>query len=41
MRAQQEYFLTSGSLTYNSPLDLNNLIDTGFAERAVGIIGKR
>lgn len=41
MRAQQDYFLTSGSLTYASALDLNNLIDTGFAERAVGIIGKR
>lgn len=41
MRAQQEYFLTSGSLTYSSELDLNGLIDTGFAERAVAIIGKR
>jgi NitT/TauT family transport system substrate-binding protein len=41
MRAQQEYFLTSGSLTYAAPLDLNNLIDTDFAERAVGIIGER
>ncbi|HEY8602533.1 MAG TPA: ABC transporter substrate-binding protein [Thermomicrobiales bacterium] len=41
MRAQQEYFLTSGSLTYNTALDLNNLIDTGFADRAVAIIGKK
>ena len=40
MRAQQDYFLTSGSLTYTSALDLNNLIATGFAERAVAIIGK-
>lgn len=41
MKAQQEYFLTSGSLTYNTALDLNNLIDTGFADRAVAIIGKK
>lgn len=40
MQAQQEYFLSSGSLTYTSPLDLNTLIDTGYADRAIGIVGK-
>ena len=41
MKAQQDYFLTTGSLTYKSELDLNNLIDTGFADRAVALIGKK
>lgn len=40
MAAQQTYFLSSGALTYKTPLDLKGVIDTTFAERAVAIIGK-
>lgn len=40
MQAQQEYFLASGALTYDAPLDLNTLVDTSHAERAVAIIGR-
>ncbi len=40
MRDQQAYFLSSGSLTYTAPIDVTSLTDTGFAERAVAIIGK-
>lgn len=40
MAAQQTYFLSSGALTYTTPLDLNTFIDTSFAARAVALIGK-
>jgi len=40
MAAQQTYFLTSGALTYQSPLDLNTFVDTSYAAAAVARIGK-
>ncbi len=40
MAAQQTYFLTSGALTYTSPLDLNTFVDTSYAAAAVARIGK-
>ena len=40
MRAQQDYFLTSGALTYTTPLDLATIIDPAFAARATALIGK-
>jgi NitT/TauT family transport system substrate-binding protein len=40
MAAQQTYFLSSGALTYQSPLDLNAFIDPSYAAAAVAIIGK-
>ena len=40
MVAQQDYFLTSGALTYTSPLDLNGFIDPSYAATAVAIIGR-
>lgn len=40
MQAQQRYFLGSGSLTYTDLLDLNTIVDPGYAERAVQMIGR-
>lgn len=40
MRAQQEYFLSSGALTYTDPVDLATIIDTTYVEGALKIIGK-
>ncbi len=39
MRAQQQYFLTTGALTYSTPIDLTTIVDTGYAERAVRLLG--
>jgi NitT/TauT family transport system substrate-binding protein len=40
MKAQQEYFLSSGSLTYTDPLDLATIVDTSYVEGALKIIGR-
>jgi ABC-type nitrate/sulfonate/bicarbonate transport system substrate-binding protein len=40
MRAQQTYFLGSGSLTYTDPIDLNTIIDNTYVEGALKIIGR-
>lgn len=40
MAAQQTYFLSSGALTYGSPLDLNTFVDPRYAAAAVAIIGR-
>ncbi len=40
MAAQQTYFLSSGALTYGSPLDLNGFIDPSYAAAAVAILGR-
>ncbi len=40
MKAQQEYFLSSGSLTYTDLIDLNTIVDNSYVEGALKIIGK-
>ena len=40
MKAQQEYFLGSGALTYTEPIDLSTIVDNSFVEGALKIIGK-
>jgi len=40
MAAQQTYFLSTGALTYGSPLDLNTFVDPSYAAAAVALIGK-
>lgn len=40
MKAQQEYFLGSGALTYTDPLDLGAIVDNSFVEGALKIIGR-
>jgi NitT/TauT family transport system substrate-binding protein len=41
MRAQQEFFLKTGSLTYTDLIDLTTIIDTSFADRAVTRLGRQ
>ncbi len=40
MAAQQTYFLSTGALTYGSPLDLNTFVDPSYAAAAVALIGR-
>ncbi len=40
MAAQQTYFLSSGALTYQAPLDLNGFVDPSYAAAAAAILGR-
>jgi NitT/TauT family transport system substrate-binding protein len=40
MQAQQEFFLKTGSLTFTDLIDLTTIIDTSFADKAVGRLGE-
>ena len=39
MRAQQAFFMETGSLTYSDPIDLTTIVDTSYAEAATRQIG--